>query len=324
MITVRYERGAHLPAEGLWLDPRGARDLAFVSHAHSDHTGRHGEAILTEATSRLMAARLGRARGREHVLPCHTPLPFRDFEIELLPAGHVLGSAQCLVRSAAGTLLYTGDFKLRASPGVDSIRHASADTLIMETTFGLPRYVFPPDEEVAAGIVKFCVESREAGATPVLLAWSLGKAQETLHALHGAGLPIALHESVHAMTRIHESCGVSFPAYGLLAEPIPRGSVIICPPNAAKTLARIPRPRTAILSGWAMDSSTRYRMGVDAAFPLSDHAGYDDLLRYVAMVNPKRVLTTHGFAREFARDLRARGIEAWSLDGEDQLELALG
>jgi Cft2 family RNA processing exonuclease len=55
---------------------------------------------------------------------------------------------------------------------------------------------------------------------------------------------------------------------------------------------------------------------------LSDHAGYDDLLRYVELVSPKRVFTTHGFAREFAQDLRARGIEAWTLGGEDQLEMA--
>jgi hypothetical protein len=31
----------------------------------------------------------------------------------------------------------------------------------------------------------------------------------------------------------------------------------------------------------------------------------------------------HGFAREFARDLRARGIEAWALTGTNQLELTL-
>ena len=64
-------------------------------------------------------------------------------------------------------------------------------------------------------------------------------------------------------------------------------------------------------------------MKVDAAFPLSDHAGYDDLLRCVELVNPSRVFTTHGFAREFARDLRARGVEAWTLGGEDQMELQL-
>jgi DNA ligase-1 len=35
------------------------------------------------------------------------------------------------------------------------------------------------------------------------------------------------------------------------------------------------------------------------------------------------VLTLHGFAQDFARDLRARGIEAWALTGANQLELML-
>ena len=46
-------------------------------------------------------------------------------------------------------------------------------------------------------------------------------------------------------------------------------------------------------------------------------------VRYVELVQPKRVLTLHGYAREFAEDLRRRGIEAWSLGEDNQLELAI-
>src|SRR4029077_1424300 len=46
-----------------------------------------------------------------------------------------------------------------------------------------------------------------------------------------------------------------------------------------------------------------------------------DLLRYVELVQPQRVLTLHGFAAEFAADLRGRGIDAWALSAENQLEL---
>ena len=78
-----------------------------------------------------------------------------------------------------------------------------------------------------------------------------------------------------------------------------------------------------MISGWAVDPNAIYRYQVDAAFPLSDHADYTDLLRYVELVQPKRVLTLHGFAAEFARDLRDRGVEAWALSEENQLELTL-
>src|SRR4029077_14305030 len=89
-------------------------------------------------------------------------------------------------------------------------------------------------------------------------------------------------------------------------------------------LEKIRRKRVAMISGWAVDPNAVYRYQVDAAFPLSDHADYDDLLRYVDLVRPKRVLTLHGFAGEFARDLRERGIEAWALSAENQMELTLG
>jgi DNA ligase 1 len=67
-----------------------------------------------------------------------------------------------------------------------------------------------------------------------------------------------------------------------------------------------------------------HRWRCDAAFPLSDHADYNDLLRHVELVSPERVLTLHGFASEFAADLRSRGIEAWALTGPNQLDLNLG
>ena len=78
-----------------------------------------------------------------------------------------------------------------------------------------------------------------------------------------------------------------------------------------------------MISGWALDPWTVPRHRYDAAFPLSDHADYDDLLRFVTAVRPRLVYTVHGFAAEFARDLRERGIEAWALGRENQLDLGL-
>jgi DNA ligase-1 len=40
----------------------------------------------------------------------------------------------------------------------------------------------------------------------------------------------------------------------------------------------------------------------------------------VETVCPKRVITIHGYTREFAAELRSLGIEAWSATGNDQLE----
>ncbi len=135
-----------------------------------------------------------------------------------------------------------------------------------------------------------------------------------------------LHGSVYRMTRIYEQFGQPCGEYARYDPREVEGKVLICPPSAnrSRMLEKIPHKRVAMISGWAVDPNARYRYQVDAAFPLSDHADYPDLLRYVELVQPKRVLTLHGFAAEFARDLRERGVEAWALGQENQLELTLG
>src|SRR5947207_2664238 len=325
MIDVRYERGVFLPQQNLWLDPWEAKDYAFVSHAHSDHIAPHREIIVSERTASLMRARLPGKRN-EIILPFSQEKDVRGMRVTLFPAGHIFGSAQLFLRTENDSLLYTGDFKLRQGQSAEATEWTAAHTLIMETTYGIPRYRLPPTEEVIAQIVAFCRDAIENKEVPVLLGYSLGKAQEILCALAGADLTPMLHGSVYQMTRIYEQYGQKFCRYLRYHPNDLAGKVLICPPSAnrSRMLEKIPRKRVAMISGWAIDPNAIYRYQVDAAFPLSDHADYDDLLRYVELVGPKRVFTLHGFAAQFARDLRARGIEAWALTEENQMELTLG
>ncbi len=325
MIDVRYERGVFLPQQNLWLDPWEAKDFAFVSHAHIDHIAPHREIIVSERTARLMRARLAGKR-KEIILPFGQEKDVRGMQVTLFPAGHIFGSAQLFLRTENDSLLYTGDFKLRRGQSAEPAEWTAASTLIMETTYGIPRYRLPPTEEVIAQIIAFCRDAIENDEVPVLLGYSLGKAQEILCALAGADLTPMLHGSVYQMTRIYEQYGQEFCHYLRYHPNDLAGKVLICPPSAnrSRMLEKIPRKRVAMISGWAVDPNAIYRYQVDAAFPLSDHADYDDLLRYVELVGPKRVFTLHGFAAQFARDLRARGIEAWALTEENQMELTLG
>src|SRR6184192_387953 len=324
MIEVRYDHGVYLPVYDLWLDPWEAKRFAFVSHAHSDHIAPHKEIILSERTARLLQARMPGSR-TEHILPFGEQRRVHDVGLLLLPAGHIFGSAQLFLSNENETLLYTGDFKLRHGKSAEAAEWREADSLIMETTFGLPRYQFPPTEHVIAQIVAFCREAIEDGAVPVLLGYSLGKAQEILCSLDGAGLTPMLHGSVFQMTRIYEQFGQSFCKYVRYNKSDVAGKVLICPPSASHSpmIEKIPHKRVAMISGWAVDPNAVYRYQVDAAFALSDHADYNDLIRYVDLVQPRRVFTLHGFAAEFARDLRERGVEAWALTKENQLELQL-
>lgn len=322
MLCPEHRSGIYLPAIDLWLDPTVARERAVVSHAHSDHVRRHACTIATPGTARLIEHRY-RPKGRFIELECADRQDFGPFALTLLPAGHVRGSAQALVEYRGERLLYSGDLRLAPGRTAEPAIVPEADVLIVEATFGRPRYRFPPAAQVIEQIYAFCREALADGCTPVLFAYSLGKGQELLGCLAGAGFDIALHGTTFGVARLYEDLGVEFPVYSRLDDGSPAGKVLICPPGARRNpaIAALPRPRTAYVSGWAVDRSVRYRFGVDAAFPLSDHADYDELLAYVRRVNPQRVYTLYGFAADFAADLCARGYDARPLQGSMQYRL---
>ncbi len=331
-LEFQFHRGGiFLPRLNLWLDPHEPKvgpEQVFVSHAHSDHTGAHREVILSEATARFMQARIGGER-LEHRLNFREPREFGEndsrYRITLLPAGHIFGSAMSLIEADGGSLLYTGDFKLRRGLSAEPCEPCQADTLIMETTYGQPKYEFPPTAEVMQGIVRFCQQAIDNDETPVLFGYSLGKSQEILSGLAGAGLPIMLHAQVHKLTKIYEQLGHTFPTYEKLDPASARGKVLVCPPNANRSslLRQVGQLRTAVLTGWAIDPGCRYQSQCDAAFPLSDHADFPDLIEFVKRVAPRRVYTLHGFAADFAQTLRDLGFNAQALSEREQLSLSL-
>ena len=321
-----------MPALGLWLDPHDPQpgpEKVFVSHAHADHLGAHREVILSAPTARLMQARMGGER-LENILPFGEARTFAGgkvpYQLTLLPAGHIFGSAMSLIEAGGESLLYTGDFKLRRGLSAEPCEPRHADILIMETTYGRPHYRFPPTEAILSGITRFCRETLDNDETAVLLGYSLGKSQELLCGLANAGLPIMLHNTVHKLTQIYEQFGQCFPAYERFDATIAKGKVILCPPNAASSalLRRLGKVRTAMLTGWAVDPNCRFRSQADAAFPLSDHADFPDLIEMVKQVAPKKVYTLHGFAADFAQTIRDLGFEAQALSESEQMSLALG
>ena len=328
-FELHYDRGGvFLPKLGLWLDPHHrvlGPELAFVSHAHSDHAGAHREVIATAATVRLMRARGARAE-REQVLEFNQPHEFvagpLPFRITLLPAGHILGSAMAFVEADGESLLYTGDFKLRPGLASELCMPRPADWLVTETTFGRPEYRLPPTGQVREQIVAFCHQALLENATPILMAYSLGKTQELLRALDGASLPISLHDAAWKLTRIYEEFGMKFPAYERHEPGNGSGRVLISPALSGKMVReQFGSPaRTAVVTGWAMDAGCRFRHQADAAFPLSDHADFPELIELVRRVSPRRVYTLHGFAADFAQSLRELGQDAQALSEQEQFE----
>jgi DNA ligase-1 len=312
-MQVLDKGGVYVPQYDLWLDPHHTRPVAFVSHAHADHMKKHGCVFATPATADMMRAR-GATKSKFHALGWREVVKWGQAQVSFYPAGHVLGSAQMLVEGDGTRLLYSGDFKMRSGLSSEDIEVPRADIVVMETTFGRPHYRFPETSAVLRDICNWCEKVLERGSVPVIFCYSLGKGQEVLAGLMDFGFPITLHSKHDEMARIYASHGIEFPQW--TTHEMGRGveGVLLCASQCKRSkwwdeLTRSRRVETAYVSGWALGAHP-YRFGTDAAFALSDHAGYDDLLEYVRQSGARQVWTTHGFEAEFASDLRSRGIEA--------------
>lgn len=327
---LEWDYGPKISETSLYLDSRRPRALSFVSHAHSDHIASHKIAIATPATLALAEKRVSIEKsiplnfGIEHIVQ-------DDLSITLYPAGHVLGSAMSLVRRKNISLLYTGDFKLRSGPTCEAPDPPRADILVMESTYGRPVFRFPPFHEVAARLVDIVADAFKNGQQPIVLGYSLGKAQHIVKILTDAGFNVTEHNAVANLSDVYERFGVQLgrrqrynPAHfrGPGALDLIQRGVIVAPPQVARSafVDQFPHRVTIMLSGWALLSGASYRYGVDHVLPISDHADFDELLELVERVQPQRVYSLHGFP-DFANTLRARGIRADTAKPDPQMRL---
>src|SRR3989344_2370959 len=134
--------------EGIAIDSSANARLALISHAHSDH-GKIGNAprhLMSAATKALLHWKIKNKKG---IL---TPkfnerVEFENAKISLHDSGHILGSAQFLIENAESTTAFTNDFKLQGSIIQKGAEVLKADTLVIESTFGMPEYAFPERSE---------------------------------------------------------------------------------------------------------------------------------------------------------------------------------
>lgn len=285
---------------------------------------RHELALCTPETGQIYQARLGKRRVLEMSLGA--PVEFGTLRLTALGAGHCLGSAMLLAEQDDHSLLYTGDFKLGASLTAATAEPRHAETLIMESTFGRPEYRLPPRAETIERLLAIVQAAFDEGRTPVVHAYALGKGQEVTKVLTTHGVPVLQHPITWEMSRVYEACGVELgtgdadvACYS--GRPLAGHAVVTLPKSMKRYRLRELGPVTSIaVTGWAAGSSAPYRLDVDHALPLSDHADFDELIEMVERVEPRQIYCTHG-PREFVDELCQRGFDALPLEPDKQKRL---
>jgi putative mRNA 3-end processing factor len=311
---LHFDRGLKLTKADLAVDFRRRQPRAFISHAHIDHMARHQYALCTPETARLYHLRLGRREVLE--MPYRQTIDWGGLRLTTYPAGHCLGSAMLLAEDDGQTLLYTGDFKLGESATSEPAELPRADILVIESTYGEPQYRRIPRPEVIAQLIDVVRTALAQEATPVIQAYSLGKSQEVTRILTLAGIPVLQHPKVFEISRVYTACGVELGDHAVYAGRPLDGHAVVAPPFMHRPghLPGLKRTVSIAVTGWAQDSRARFRLGVEQAIPLSDHADYDDLFKAVELVGARTIYCTHGPV-SFVTRLREAGFNAFPLDG---------
>ncbi|AGB16740.1 hypothetical protein Halru_2151 [Halovivax ruber XH-70] len=284
-----------------------AGDVNVVSHAHADHTfsSSPGTVVCSAETAAIATARTGVEFDSVSAAP----------GVELVPAGHVVGSRAAVIEAAGGTrYCYTGDFSTRDRAYLEGFDPAAldVDVLVMETTYGHPRYRFPDQAELEASIHDWI---RDHPDQPLFLfGYSLGRAQKLQWlAAEATDRRILVSRTIDEVNRAIESstdigfAGESVDA-GSISELQPAAltdEIVVVPSNQSRrdwidAIADETGALKAGFSGWAVEDSFLYRGDYDVTFPLTDHCDFDELIETVRSIDPELVYTQHGFDEQFA------------------------
>lgn len=312
--------GLYCPPGDFYIDPVRPVDRAVVTHGHSDHArSGHGAVLATNQTLAIMAERYGEDfTGRRQAVAYGETTTLNGVEVKLVPAGHVLGSAQAVVTYQGLTMVVSGDYKRRRDPTCAPFEPVPCHVFISEATFGLPVFTHPPDAEEIGRLVQSLGQFPERAH--LVGAYALGKAQRVIKLLREAGWerPIYVHGALERLNRLYEREGVDLgpilPTTGLKAGAL-GGEVAIAPPSAIQDRwsRRFADPVTAFASGWMLVKARARQRGVELPLVISDHADWPELIQTFEEVKPEELWITHGREEGLLRWAEVNGIKARAL-----------
>lgn len=301
----------------LYLDPPKPVDHAWVSHAHRDHTGWHRLTLCTPTTAnilnQLQIATLAQP------LELLRPITLGPYRIHLAEAGHIAGAAQLVVECAGRKSVYTGDLGRTNMLTTPAPLVMPCDELFIDATYGSPGSTFPSAASARAHLLAEVETAHTAGLHAMVFANPLGRAQEVMATLQGAGLTVSSTPHVVALTRAAGFAPLAAAVRPYTGRP-PKGTVTVLPIQSFALAQRYWGVRSIVVTGMQTNKATPL-FRADAIVPLVDHADFDALLAHVASCRPRRVWTLFTHAELFASVLREQGVDAAALKEPDQLAL---
>lgn len=304
--------GLYCEPGGFYVDPVRAVERAVITHGHADHArAGHTHVLATPETLAIMSVRYGEAfAAGTQALGYGERLTLGGVTLRLVPAGHILGSAQVVIEHGGLIMVVSGDFKRRADATAARFEPVPAHVFISEATFALPVFRHPDDRDEVGKLLRSLI--RLPDRAHFVGAYSLGKAQRVISLLREAGYdaPIFLHGAATRLCELYGSFGIDL---GRL-EPATigqrgdrdrfQGQIVVGPPSALgqETWARrLGDPVVSFASGWMGVRQRAKQAGVELPLIISDHADWDELTLTATEVAREELWITHGRDDALAR-----------------------
>src|SRR5438552_4724578 len=132
------ERGLYCEPGQFHIDPHLTVDRAVITHGHGDHARSGHRAVLATAeTVEIMKVRYG-ADCAQSFTTANGGQMINGVSVRLVPAGHILGSAQIVLDWQGTRVVVSGDYKRKADPTCASFELVTCDLFVTVATFGLP------------------------------------------------------------------------------------------------------------------------------------------------------------------------------------------
>lgn len=281
--------GLYCSIGDFYLDPLKPVQTAVISHAHADHAiGGHQHIYATAATLAFMSLRYGKNAGKiKNTISYHQKFAIKEVQITLIPAGHILGSAQVLMEYEGIKYLYTGDFKLQPDATCEMLEWAKADVLITETTFANPNTKHPNQ-------VSEIQKLSNIPSNILLGAYALGKSQRLIQLINQfcPEKQILVHRNIEPINKIYEKFGylnAKYRLYDRKSIKTQNNFIYLVPPFTFHSYIKATGLRRIFASGWK-----NLQTNEQDSLYISDHADWDDILLMIEKVQPSQIWTLHG------------------------------
>ncbi len=317
----KKKEGLYCIPGDFFIDPILPVKNAVITHAHTDHARANNTNVLaTFDTIEIMKIRYGENFcERYQIINYNEKLYISNVSVKLIPAGHIIGSAQICLEYKGHKVVISGDYKRVFDKTCAEYQIEKCHTFVTEATFGLPVFSHPRDVDEIEKLINSLLQNDKC--IHLIGVYALGKCQRVISLLRDIGYneTIYVHTALLKISEYYVNRGIDLGKIKKVSCLEPSNfsnQLVLCPPSALndRWSRKFKNSIKGIVSGWMNIKQRVKQKNIQLPIVISDHADWDDILLTVKEINPNQVLVTHGREEALIFQLQSMGYKSQALN----------